>query len=105
MLMPNDISRPAPSRPAAMIPGPPPVMTIHPRLASAPAVSRVCLYSGSSGSVRAEPKIVTFGTSRYGAKIRKASRISASAALVILRSRRSVRSRASSATVTSSRAS
>ena len=35
-----------------------------PRRARGPAA-----YSGSSGSVRAEPKIVTFGTSRYGANV------------------------------------
>ena len=30
MLTPNEMSRPAPSVPAAMIPGPAPVTTIHP---------------------------------------------------------------------------
>src|SRR5262249_32472459 len=54
----------------------------------------------SVGSVRAEPKIVTFGTSRYGLNARNAARISLSAALVIFRSRRLIPSLASRAAVT-----
>ena len=102
---PIDCSRPAPSMPAAMIPGPAPVTTIHPCAARSAATRRACSYTGSSGRVRAEPKMVTFGTSSYGAKTRKASRISASAAVAILRSRRSTSSVArASATARSSRA-
>ena len=40
MLTPKAISRPAPSMPAAMIPGPAPVTTIQPRPARAAAISR-----------------------------------------------------------------
>ena len=44
------------------------------------------MYSGSAICVRAEPKMVTFGTSWNGANILNASRISSSAALAIFRS-------------------
>ena len=50
--------------------------------------------------MRAEPKIVTLGTSAKGVKRLNASRISRRAALVILRLRRSAPSPASPATVT-----
>ncbi len=62
-------SRPAPSIPACMMPGPAPVMTIHPFSARLAATLRVCSQSGSWFLTRAEPKIVTFGVSRYGANI------------------------------------
>ena len=42
-----------------MMPGPPPVITGMPALASSRAVSTAASYSGSSGLVRAEPKIDT----------------------------------------------
>ncbi len=56
--------RPAPSIAACMIPGPAPVTTIHPRSASVEAISVACSYTGSWVAVRAEPKTVTFCTSR-----------------------------------------
>ena len=59
---PSDILVPAPSAAACMIPGPAPVTTIQPSAASAAATSRAWKYSGSSGSVRADPNTVTFGT-------------------------------------------
>ncbi len=40
MFTPKDFSRPAPSRPAAMIPGPAPVTTIQPSAARSAAASR-----------------------------------------------------------------
>ena len=86
-------SRPAPSMPACMIPGPAPVMTIHPFSARLAATLRVCSQSGSWFLTRADPKIVTFGASRYGSNIENASRISVMAAAAILRSRWSGRSR------------
>ena len=51
-----------------MIPGPAPVIDHPPGVGQAAARSRAWAYSGSSGRVRAEPKIVTLGTSWYGAK-------------------------------------
>ena len=63
---------PAPSCPAAMMPGPAPVITIHPREAIDSAKSRAVVYVGSPGSVRAEPNMLTFRVSRYGAKMRNA---------------------------------
>ena len=42
-----------------MIPGPAPVTTIQSRAATFAARSRACSYSGSSGRVRAEPKIAS----------------------------------------------
>ena len=101
MLTPNAWSRPAPSVPAAMIPGPAPVTTIQPASASRAARSRASTYTGSSGSVRAEPNIVIFRTDRYGRNTRNASVISASAASAILRSPTSVPSRARSQTTAS----
>ena len=83
---PIDISRPAPSMAACMIPGPAPVTHIHPASARRAATRRAVSNSGSSGVVRAEPKMVTFGTSRYGANTRKASPISVTAATAIFRS-------------------
>ena len=44
-----------------MIPGPAPVTTIHPWSARSAATLRACSYTGSSGRVRADPKMVTFG--------------------------------------------
>ena len=85
ILTPIDISRPAPDIPASIIPGPAPVTTIHPSSAKALATCSVNLYSGSSLVVRADPKIVTFFRSVYGANIAKASRISVRAALAIFR--------------------
>ena len=43
-----------------MIPGPAPVITIHSTAASSRARLTVCRYSGSTGWVRAEPKIAAF---------------------------------------------
>jgi hypothetical protein len=59
MLAPNDSFEPAPSWPASMIPGPAPVITIHPRFAISREKSRAAMYSSSPCWVRAEPKIVT----------------------------------------------
>ncbi len=70
MPTPNDLSAPAPSWPAAMMPGPAPVITIQPRSAIARENSRVVAYSAWSSVVRAEPKMLTFRTPRYGAKMR-----------------------------------
>ena len=53
-------SAPAPSCPAAMIPGPAPVMTIQLRAAIAAAKRFATSYTGSSGTVRADPNIATF---------------------------------------------
>jgi len=64
MFTPNERSRPAPSIPAAMMPGPAPVTTIHPASAIRWAMARAWAYTGSSGRVRAEPNIVIFGTAR-----------------------------------------
>jgi len=47
-----------------MIPGPAPVMTIHPSSAIVRASSRACAYSGSSGDVRADPNI-SLGSTNY----------------------------------------
>ena len=47
-----------------MIPGPAPVTTIQPALGERGGDAAAWAYSGSSGAVRAEPKTVTFGTSR-----------------------------------------
>ena len=60
MLTPNALSGPAPSRPASMIPGPAPVMIIQSWAAMAVASRRAWSYSGSSGSVRADPKMASF---------------------------------------------
>ena len=49
----------APRLAASMIPGPPPVITGMPACASSRAVSTAAGYCGSSGLVRAEPKIDT----------------------------------------------
>ena len=64
MLTPKACSGPAPSMPAAMIPGPAPVITIQSARASSAAKSRARMYTGSSGQVRAEPNMVTLGMSR-----------------------------------------
>jgi hypothetical protein len=42
-----------------MMPGPAPVMIANPASASRRATSTACSYCGSSGCVRADPKIVT----------------------------------------------
>ena len=42
MFTPMERSRPAPSMPASMIPGPAPVMTIQPASASSAAMRRAC---------------------------------------------------------------
>ena len=61
--MPSPTDRPpaslAPRLAASMIPGPPPVMTAKPSLASAPPISIALAYSGLSGLVLALPKTVT----------------------------------------------
>ena len=50
--------------PACMMPGPAPVMTIHPSLGQAVGdLAWRRAYSGSSSLVRADPKMVTFGVS------------------------------------------
>ena len=85
MLTPIDISLPAPDMPASMIPGPAPVTTIQPLSANFLATASVCLYTGSSLVVRADPKIVTFLLLAYGANIENASLISVSAALAIFK--------------------
>ena len=58
MLTPKAWSRPAPSSPAAMIPGPAPVTTIQSAAARRAARLRARMYTGSSGRVRAEPNMV-----------------------------------------------
>jgi UDP-N-acetylmuramoylalanine--D-glutamate ligase len=80
---------PAPSMVAAMIPGPAPLTTIQPASAISWAKERASSKPGWPGWVRAEPKTVTFGMPRNGAKTRNARRISRMAALVILTSSRS----------------
>ena len=49
----------APLLPASMIPGPPPVIMPNPAFAKRRAVSTAACYVGSSGLVRADPKIAT----------------------------------------------
>ncbi len=70
MFTPNAWSRPAPSSPAAMMPGPAPVTTIQSAAASRAARLRASTYTGSSGFVRAEPNMVTLRMCRYGRKTR-----------------------------------
>ena len=70
-------SRPAPSMPACMIPGPAPVMTIHPVVGEAGGdLARLLVERIVVLGVRAEPKIVTFGASGRGRtwRTRRASR-------------------------------
>ncbi len=62
--MPNERSRPAPSWAAPMTPLPAPVMTIHPASVIRFPKARACRDTGWSAAVRADPKTVTFGTSR-----------------------------------------
>src|SRR5207244_1786269 len=62
----------APSWAASITPGPAPVTTIQPRATISRANSRAARYSGSEAPERAEPKIVTFRSCRYGANTRKA---------------------------------
>jgi hypothetical protein len=50
----------APSLPACMMPPPPPVMIMYPLSAAMRLKRTHFLYIGSSGRVRAEPKMVTF---------------------------------------------
>ena len=60
MPTPKLFSAPAPWWPAAMMPGPAPVITIQPRAAISRANSRAATYSPCCSSVRAEPKMLTF---------------------------------------------
>ena len=60
MFTPKERSAPAPSIPAAMIPGPAPVMTIQPRSAIADPKAVAVRYAGSPSLIRAEPKMVAF---------------------------------------------
>ena len=61
MLQPIDRPPPrrAPLLPASIMPGPAPVMIANPASASSFAVSTARSYVGSSGPIRADPKMVT----------------------------------------------